>query len=119
MVANNAGGYALQTSDRRCLILAKGIAKLLGLGAWIHITSLPYPLPELNVTKRIPPSLAELVRLCGGRGFKSVDYVSKRSTFLGNKTCLPNFRESANGRWPCDFVPTRLPKAQNALGVRP
>jgi len=53
-----------------------------------------------------------------GVGFKKRRFVSKRIAFFGNVVCLPNFRESVSLYWPREFVPTRLPKAQNPLGVR-
>ena len=47
-----------------------------------------------------PPavSLAELARLYGGTGSKSLRFVSTRNAFFGNTLCLSNFRESVNGR---------------------
>ena len=43
-------------------------------------------------------SLAELARLYGGTGSKSLRFVSTRNAFFGNTLCLSNFRESVNGR---------------------
>ena len=42
--------------------------------------------------------LAELARLYGGTGSKSLRFVSTRNAFFGNTLCLSNFRESVNGR---------------------
>ena len=43
-------------------------------------------------------SLAELARLYGGTGSKSLRFVSTRKAFFGNTLCLSNFRGSVNGR---------------------
>ena len=42
--------------------------------------------------------LAELARLYGGTGSKSLRLVSARNAFFGNILCLSNFRESVHGR---------------------
>ena len=42
-------------------------------------------------------SLAELSRLYGGTGSKTLRLVSTRIAFFGDTLCLSNFRESVNG----------------------
>ena len=44
-----------------------------------------------------PNLLAELARLYGGTGSKSLRFVSMRNAFFGNTLCLSNFHESVNG----------------------
>ena len=56
------------------------------------------PIDPSSISASLAYSLAELVRLYGGTGSKSLRFVSTRNAFFGNTLCLSNFRESVNGR---------------------
>ena len=55
------------------------------------------PIPNSSLALGLFLLLAELARLSGGTGSKSLRFVSTRNAFFGNTLCLSNFRESVNG----------------------